>query len=221
MSTQQDAIQQLTSQLDALVLAKKAHEENMLKKFAALLNAKKLKIRDQQRLLVKATVDPKLAAHVKQTRLIRNASSRSKRKVDEDSDDDDDDNDKTNGMNPKGSDTDETADETDAGDFDPAPVPSQVSRRGASESEANRTGTSQGNTSQALPSHTGVSQVVNGSAAGSQKHVQSRPGEALVQELPPRRELPFARGRTEAPSQPSVPPSTAAEDDDTESDDEL
>jgi len=221
VSSQQDTIQQLTSQLDALVLAKKAHEEDMLKKFAALLNAKKLKIRDQQRLLAKARVDPKLAAHVKQTRSTGNSSSRSKRKADEDSDDDDDDDDKTNGVTPRGSDTDETADETDAGDFDPAPVPSQTSRRGASQSGANQTGISQANTSQAGSNNTGVTQAVNGSAADSQKHVQSKSEEPLVQQLPPRRELPFARRGTEPPSQPSVPPSAAAADDDTESDDEL
>lgn len=41
----------LRQQLDDLASAKKTHEQDMLEKFRLLLNSKKLKIRDQQRLL--------------------------------------------------------------------------------------------------------------------------------------------------------------------------
>lgn len=50
--------QKLSEQLDELIEAKKEHETRLLEKFQALLNTKKLKIRDQQRLLATAKVDP-------------------------------------------------------------------------------------------------------------------------------------------------------------------
>ncbi|KAK0286322.1 hypothetical protein LTR91_012461 [Friedmanniomyces endolithicus] len=65
---QREQTARLNQQLDDLVKAKKEHEEELLKKFAALLNAKKLKIRDQQRLLAGAKVDPKTAAAVSRSR---------------------------------------------------------------------------------------------------------------------------------------------------------
>jgi len=55
---QQATIAKLTQQLDELVAAKAAHEGALLEKFCELLNAKKMKIRDQQRLLAGARVDP-------------------------------------------------------------------------------------------------------------------------------------------------------------------
>ena len=61
-------LQKLEKQLDDLVGAKKKHEELLLEKFRELLNAKKLKIRDQQRLLAGAKVDPKTAAHIQRNR---------------------------------------------------------------------------------------------------------------------------------------------------------
>ncbi|KAK3671057.1 hypothetical protein LTR78_009018 [Recurvomyces mirabilis] len=53
----EDDVAKLTKQLEDLVHAKKDHESEILKKCAALLNAKKLKIRDQQRLLSGAKID--------------------------------------------------------------------------------------------------------------------------------------------------------------------
>lgn len=50
-AAQRVEIATLTAQLDDLVAAKKAHEEELLSKFAALLNAKKLKIRELQHVL--------------------------------------------------------------------------------------------------------------------------------------------------------------------------
>lgn len=47
----------LHEQLKALIEAKAEHENALLQKFTELLNAKKLKIRDQQRLLATAKVD--------------------------------------------------------------------------------------------------------------------------------------------------------------------
>ncbi|KAB2579751.1 DNA double-strand break repair and VJ recombination XRCC4 [Lasiodiplodia theobromae] len=65
---QQVTINKLKSQLDDLIQAKQDHEGALLAKFQDLLNAKKLKIRDQQRLLAGAKVDPAAAAAVEQAR---------------------------------------------------------------------------------------------------------------------------------------------------------
>ena len=51
-------ISKLNGQIDDLVAAKRAHEDAMLVKFRDILNSKKLKIRDQQRLLATANLDP-------------------------------------------------------------------------------------------------------------------------------------------------------------------
>ena len=55
---QANTIKKLNQQLENLIQAKKEHETLLLEKFQALLNTKKLKIRDQQRLLAGAKVDP-------------------------------------------------------------------------------------------------------------------------------------------------------------------
>lgn len=56
--SQEQTIADLNQKLDDLIRAKKDHEEAMLEKFRELLNAKKLKIRDQQRLLDGVKVPP-------------------------------------------------------------------------------------------------------------------------------------------------------------------
>jgi len=98
VSGQQTEVAKLNQQLDDLVKAKKEHEEEMLKKFAALLNAKKLKIRDQQRLLNGAKIDPEVAEATRSARdggsgkgRAPKRSGRGKRKVDEVESDGDDD----------------------------------------------------------------------------------------------------------------------------------
>jgi hypothetical protein len=65
---QRQQVQSLSKQLDELVKAKKDHEDELLSKFTALLNAKKLKIRDQQRLLAGARMDPAAADEVSNAR---------------------------------------------------------------------------------------------------------------------------------------------------------
>jgi hypothetical protein len=57
-ASQEDTISKLRKQLQGLVEAKAEHENALLSKFSEALNGKKLKIRDQQRLLAGARVDP-------------------------------------------------------------------------------------------------------------------------------------------------------------------
>lgn len=54
---QKDTIDRLSGQLDELIKAKAEHEKALVEKFHLLLNSKKMKIRDQQRLLATAKVD--------------------------------------------------------------------------------------------------------------------------------------------------------------------
>ncbi|KAM0325413.1 hypothetical protein ACHAQA_007399 [Verticillium albo-atrum] len=54
----EESVRQLRSQLDELLEAKKADETELLLKFRDLLNEKKVKIREQQKILATASVDP-------------------------------------------------------------------------------------------------------------------------------------------------------------------
>ncbi|MDI1487828.1 MAG: hypothetical protein OHK93_007101 [Ramalina farinacea] len=66
---EQDAtIVALHQQLSDLIKAKEDHETALLEKFRELLNEKKLKIRDQQRLLAGAKIDPEHAIKVEAAR---------------------------------------------------------------------------------------------------------------------------------------------------------
>ncbi|KAA6409529.1 MAG: hypothetical protein FRX48_06140 [Lasallia pustulata] len=65
---QGNMVKKLNAQLEDLIKAKQEHENALLEKFRELLNAKKLKIRDQQRLLAEAKVDPNKADQVKASR---------------------------------------------------------------------------------------------------------------------------------------------------------
>lgn len=67
--------QRLEAELQELVKVKNANEDSLIEKFSLLLNEKKLKIRDQQRILETATVDPVKLEAVLQSR--ENAKSRS------------------------------------------------------------------------------------------------------------------------------------------------
>lgn len=65
---QRQELSRLQNELDNLIKAKKEHEDELLSKFAALLNSKKLKIRDQQRLLSGAKIDADAADEVSSAR---------------------------------------------------------------------------------------------------------------------------------------------------------
>ncbi|WYZ36564.1 hypothetical protein EsH8_II_000070 [Colletotrichum jinshuiense] len=54
----EESVRELKAQLDELIAAKEADESELLEKFRDLLNEKKVKIRQQQRLLASASVEP-------------------------------------------------------------------------------------------------------------------------------------------------------------------
>lgn len=53
----EETIGKLNTQLEELIQAKTDHDDQLIAKFVQLLNEKKLKIRNQQRLLASAKVD--------------------------------------------------------------------------------------------------------------------------------------------------------------------
>ncbi|CAD0112931.1 unnamed protein product [Aureobasidium uvarum] len=129
----QKTIDDLTTQLDDLVKAKKSHQDEMLRKFAALLNTKKLKIRDQQRLLAHAKVDPRAADQVQQA---RSGTTRQPETDDDDVEETDlgkrmDEEDDMRQELSESLDSDkselDTEDDDSDGGFAPAPMPSQSS----------------------------------------------------------------------------------------------
>ncbi|KAL8789654.1 MAG: hypothetical protein Q9213_001090 [Squamulea squamosa] len=139
--------QKLNQQFEELIQAKKEHENALLTKCAILINEKKAKIRDQQRLLAAAKVDPKKLKAVKAARQPAPPSHRSpkpstkgKRKAsarassDEEEDGFEDNRMKSEAVEeevqpdsedvtPGHSDLDETEDEIDSADLDSVPAP--------------------------------------------------------------------------------------------------
>jgi DNA double-strand break repair and V(D)J recombination protein XRCC4 len=80
-----EQVKKLEDALSELEKLKNDHEMDLLEKFSLLLNEKKLKIRDQQRLLASSNVDPATLAAVEETRSVRHHSAgpsrRGKRKA--------------------------------------------------------------------------------------------------------------------------------------------
>ncbi|KAK3109449.1 hypothetical protein LTR53_017285, partial [Teratosphaeriaceae sp. CCFEE 6253] len=203
--SQEERIAKLSRQLDDLIKAKKDHEDELLKKFAALLNAKKLKIRDQQRLLASAKVDPQAAAAIHNSRSgdsrTREAggSRKGKRKANggEDLDldavdvsderaaaengaNDDDDDDQEEQQTPQQTEDEVTEDEEEAG-FDAAPAPP----------------------------------LTQGRASSGSSRPPTDPGPP-----PPRRELPFAAKSAPSGAKKPLPDPAPAEVEEDETDDD-
>ncbi|GAB1725439.1 hypothetical protein NU195Hw_g1847t1 [Hortaea werneckii] len=217
VSSHSSQVAKLNQQLEDLVKAKKDHEDELLKKFAALLNTKKLKIRDQQRLLAGAKIPKDAAEAVRDARDSDVASGRrasgarrQKRKANSSaepessdaetaSENEDDDALREQEQTPQQTD-EETQDEGSEDGFDAPPPPSQPRKHGnnGKDRDAN---------------------IDTSKSQGDEKD-DSVP--------PPRRELPFQKknvggDKSASTSQPSK--STAQQDeeadDDEETDDEL
>lgn len=213
VSGQQDEVKRLTKQLDGLVQAKKEHEEELLKKFAALLNAKKLKIRDQQRLLAGAKVDPKAAEAVGEARGSsgrgkKSGGSRSgkKRKADEVEEVEEEQAEDANGEGEDVSEYDEVRQET--------PPRSEEEEVTEDEDEDDLDAPSKAN---------GTGGKGKGKAAETRKRADEEEME-VDDGPPPRRELRFARKDsppTTRNTAATAAAAAAAEEDDDETDDEL
>ncbi|KAK5131344.1 hypothetical protein LTR08_001010 [Meristemomyces frigidus] len=211
VSSQQEQVAKLRQQLNDLVNAKKEHEDELLKKFATLLNAKKLKIRNQQRLLAGAKIDPEAGGAVSIARSgVAGGKAAGKRKADapdaeEAAADEDtateDDEDELGGRveTPHPSDDDAT-DDSDQEGFEAAAAPSQASRRSVRSSGK-------------------ASAVVKTTAKGG----DAMEIERSVEPTPPRA-LPFTRKNAVKPPVPRgkpEPAAAAADEDDDDTDEEL
>ncbi|KAL8937246.1 MAG: hypothetical protein Q9216_004523 [Gyalolechia sp. 2 TL-2023] len=219
LKEQTQTVKQINQQLEDLIQAKKDHEELLLQKCANLLNEKKAKIRDQQRLLATVQVDPKKLKEVQNARQTSgprhpNASRGGKRKAsapaassDEEVDGFEDhavkieeqgeEQPDSEQVTPQHSDLDETDDEVDSADLDAVPAPPAA----------------KGKVTETVK--------VNG---GLKKRGGIGEEEGDI-ELPPRRDLPFMKDKDVA--KPASSNETKEQDtkmggdDDDETDDEL
>lgn len=196
LQAKEQETKKLKDELEDLTKLKKAHENSLIEKFSLLLNEKKLKIRDQQRLLAGATVDPARLEAIEQSR--SNARSRSpgpsragKRKagnvVKDDSDTDDgfekmevDEPNDTDVDDRRTPDPDSTADEA-SDDAEPVPPPTKKSLNAVKNTNTRATGS-------------------------------ASTGEASA--LPPKRELPFAAKKAAPPTKPAEGSETESDEDD-------
>jgi hypothetical protein len=204
--SQHAQVANLTSQLDELVKAKKEHEEQLLRKCAALLDTKRAKIRDQQREINATKTQGHKAGN----------SSRGKRDVsaldvdsgNEDADADaNDDGDEEDDDEEEGQQTPEQETEDEGSDGGFAAPPKTVSTKNPVSTTAARQGRGKETAGEA----------------------QGKDGTATEVDLPPRRELPFARrapqkgeGRGLRSTRSSAPPpAEEEEEEDDDTDDEL
>ncbi|KAI1489807.1 hypothetical protein F5X96DRAFT_591303 [Biscogniauxia mediterranea] len=209
----ENTVNELKDQLDELIKAKDEHETELLEKFRDLLNEKKVKIRQQQRLLASASIDPDKLVNVgaSQNTLARaaEASRSGKRKaIKEESDSSDagfermdtEDTSTAGALPDQESDgegqattEEDTPSETDS---EPEPVPAPP------KSEKSTATATKPTTRTKAPKRPAVPSTVADSD----------------EEPPPRRVLPFKGKKAAAPSPPKPEP---ADDEETESDDEL
>lgn len=192
---QRSTIDRLNKQLDELVAAKTEHENDLLQKFTELLNSKKRKIRDQQRLLAGAKVDESLAQDVSKNR--KPASLRkSKRKAAPPQDDSDSEAFEDAGASRENADQqgeDEDEEMADAAAITPEPTDDETATEEEEESEDEPPP----EPVRATPG----AEVGRGKARANPFNDE----EATDEEIPPPRQLPFARrsgrGRPENQSQ--------------------
>ncbi|KAJ9288252.1 hypothetical protein C8Q69DRAFT_116002 [Paecilomyces variotii] len=227
----EDTISKLNAQLEELVRAKSEHEDQLIAKCVQLLNEKKLKIRNQQRLLASSNVDPGKAHELEAAvsdgsrRRKAGASRVSKRKVATpvDADSDEDGFEKMEVDTPKGRrppaaapDEEEEEEETDS-DRPSTPQPLEDEEETASDDDMED--------NEAIPPPAGKeAKVAEVNAVGG---IQRNAGPPALQSRhtpPPRRELPFkrtrARDQRQSPPAEKPPPSRPSPEDDEETDDD-
>jgi len=206
LMSQHALVASLTSQLDELVKAKKEHEKQLLRKCAALLDTKRAKIRDQQREInaMSKTQGCKVGTSSRRKRKPDGASS----DVDSGDENDDDDEVEEEDDEEKGQQTPEHETEDEGSDDGFAAPPKTASRK------------------------TAVSTAATHQVRGKETAGEGRgEGESAMDvDLPPRRELPFARrapqkdeGRASRSTQSSALPQAEEEEEEEEddTDDEL
>jgi hypothetical protein len=204
LKAKDDRIKKFEESFADLIKQKNQSENQLLEKFSLLLNEKKLKIRDQQRLLASSSVDPVKLETVEGSRTAfqeRSAgpSRKGKRKVGE------------NTQPP-------SDDESDGGfekmEVDEAPDSEQDDARTADEETEDETASEDERDTLPIPppKRNTVNDPHTETAA---KHAVSTAGPD-DDELPPPRSLPFARKPSVAPPRPEPVEGSETESDDDE-----
>ncbi|KAE9984568.1 hypothetical protein EG327_004981 [Venturia inaequalis] len=212
LATQAETIGKLQSQLDSIVNAKAEHEGVLLHKFTELINSKKVKIRDQQRVLGTAKLDPDAVARIAPatSRPRKAADSRSsKRKANaraEPSDDESSDGFEDLVVQDEEMDDASTPQDTSEDTEDERPAPSPV-RTGMRRKIGGRAPVAEREKTET------PEPVTTRSTRGASKAPEKGPEEDLP---PPKRELPFAR-----PKPIATGPKPNEDEDETDDDDEL
>jgi len=218
VTSQQQQVAELNRQLDELVRAKQAHDDELLEKFAAVINSKKLKIRDQQRLLAGAKIESEVAEEVRNSRTGRDreiGSSRpgkrranrsaqetaEQRSADGEDAMEDGDDEQLGGeqVTPQGSDAESTEDELDTEDMYRYAAPAQANKPF-------------------------IGSEIKGAGSSKWKRTDDGPMEVDMSEMPlPRRELPFATkvGRKVVEGMKSNQLPTTVDEDEESTDEEL
>lgn len=203
VDSQRDQLSKLSTELDMLVKAKREHEDELLSKFAALLNAKKLKIRDQQRLLNGAKIDPVAAEEVRTARSSKasrkaEGSRSGKRKANS-----------AAASSPEEQEDDaETVDSTD--DVEGA------SRREQETPEPSDAATETEDEDEAALEQSATGSASQGSSQSRSQRAAQRMDIDLDEDLPPPRNLPFnsRRDPSHTVNEPNPPPTSNMNDDD-------
>ena len=199
----EDDVAKLEASLAELVKLKTENETHLLEKFSLLLNEKKLKIRDQQRILLGATVDPARHEEVEGNRVPLRShpagpSRRGKRKAKNNQESDDE----SSGFEKM--EISEPADDarSNSSEHDQQ-TPDESTADEASEDDR-------------LSPPRSPRMTVN-EAKDNRDHTTAKSSSAAAQDhVPPRRELPFAKKSAPPPKAAPV-----AEGSETESDNEL
>lgn len=183
---------------------KKASEDDLIEKFSKLLNEKKLKVRDQQRLLSSARVDPGMLEEVERTRIPERdtppgPSRTRKRKATAAKEESDD----------------ETDDGFEKMDVDAEPEVAERERILADEAER-QTEDEQSTTDEDSDVEEEDVQLPTRNTNNAKSSGSGTVSATADAELPPKRDLPFGK----KPAAPAPKPA-ADEGSETESDDEL
>jgi hypothetical protein len=229
LADREAAFARLKTQLADVATAKRAHEDALLSKFAALLNAKKRKVRDLQRILAGASFDAAEAGTAPRSGRAAPRGTKRKGEAGDDDDDQDDDDqddekdDETEASTDQGSESDDAFE--DVGGPTPKRQPKSVVAR-----EAKRDA-SPPPTPAPAPK---VRHAIGGKKRQPAAAVASPPAgvarkkddadvpmggvdvKVAPDAPPPRRELPFMR-----PAVAEKPAAPADDEDDDETDDEL
>lgn len=218
----EETITKLNSQLEDLITAKNEHDDQLIAKFAKLLNEKKLKIRNQQRLLATANVNEAKLAQVEAANVGKkprkaSASRKSKRKAEESLPTDSESEDAFDTMDiDRPTDNKEKHNEEDP---DLEATASEDDRQSTPEPLEDETASEDEEPSAPPPQSTKKSEASQSSSQREGSSRSSRTAAAEPSSPPPRRELPFARRK--ANPAPAASPAVKEDASDTTSDDEL